>query len=1248
MGNEYNVIEAGSIICACGGKVTLSSSVPNLKIAGAKPLYLKDILGAAVACPRSKNPCTKVASISTAGTEVNVSATGLTYLLRTDGFTTDKGRAVILNSPGQNTSKIASIPSLENQDTQPEEWIPVEQNFDPEKIKKKTFKLYLLRKFQEVYKPLRATREFRSTSDTIGLNEVQEDFETIHSHTLAFVYVVENGKFTEYKIFNNGTLNAPKLKEISYQNTKTKEIKDHILLDGDKLYDVYYSNYTLTNLKDIKKLPKIDVDPANLSKQRGIYLKDIDSLNLYEIDKKQINAQVPKNKEKIPDNIVVYLDDIIGEIEDLYYGYSSNYNLAYTHNKAIFEEIKRSNSYSYTVANLVDYFYVSEFENKRYKDNLYTLRDCYKKFVELLFFNKELYNYLLSFKDIENIVHKDTNKRAFSYHKVLKNYWQSFFEYEFLYYAGQSTGLMNKLFYNKEFILVNGSKSFYNTNKSTKNLMDFTGSADYTLVKKDATEVLAHIIFCIFFLKDFEDDLYKHVDKAKIVHIKNEFLIAFRKIVPLPSIGRGKISDVQSVVENQTFYNATVHKDESSKKEKNFIQKAFSSDSKNNEFLNDFNQIDNLHIKKSFKYDEKIVFKSKLPYMQDNIEYYKEEGVTSPNKILPTIQKKLESDQLKELLSIYQNCTIDEFEYVVSSMNIMLSLCGNKIQLDEELKINGIFINDKISFLYDFTDDLVERKTKLSDTKKELLIKEYQVSQHFDEYLFQQILNQLLFKTTKKDKAKAFLDKYSKLCYSDSKDDANPTKEENKGTKEEEPLDVDQNIQTMQEQIFGSLKFISGVTGKLDKVLGEYLKDIERLEKEGKVIISKSRALQIGLAFKSYALFIAIANIKEYIYDNEDKDMQSTISLVKDISSVNSAIIGILQNEKFENLAQKFLDMVNDKSKGKLNIKVNFSNSKFLSGVAKGAGAVSAYAVIIISILDAIKYKKNEDYDALNATVGMITINIVALFVTSGIPLAIFVAITSIAYAIAMHYLVDSAFEAYLKKSLFYKSRYLVGKNQRNHSIYADGYPSKYLLESTNKNPELKKINSNGFKNPKEIFNFIGKNYKTNEIYFDTALNNELSFFICAMYGYKLEKTDLKTDQIIRRINGVQTNFRSHYGIKIPSIIANDDEFKLYFSPYGDEYMQFIGDLIQVGDNYLFNLFPEDTTYYNLSTLNNNLKTTNQISYIIIKSSLIDFKYKIELGDLSKILPYSDIYIDSLEQISFEPNDEQLIQGNNQ
>ncbi len=131
MGNEYNVIEEGIIQCACGGKVTLTSTVQVERIAGKKPLYLKDIIGAPVACPRSKNPCSVVSSVSNAGTEINVSASGKTYLLRTCGFKTDKGRAVVLVFPGQTTSKIASIPVYENIDVEPDK--PLESILREEK-----------------------------------------------------------------------------------------------------------------------------------------------------------------------------------------------------------------------------------------------------------------------------------------------------------------------------------------------------------------------------------------------------------------------------------------------------------------------------------------------------------------------------------------------------------------------------------------------------------------------------------------------------------------------------------------------------------------------------------------------------------------------------------------------------------------------------------------------------------------------------------------------------------------------------------------------------------------------------------------------------------------------------------------------------------------------------------------------------------------------------------------------------------
>ncbi|QDF27566.1 ligand-binding sensor domain-containing protein [Halarcobacter anaerophilus] len=1254
MGNEYNVIEEAVITCACGGKVTLTSTVPNLKIAGKKPLYLKDILGAPVSCPRSINPCTKVASISTAGTEVNVSATGLTYLLRTDGFKTDKGRAVILKNPGQGTSKISSIPSLENQDVVAEEKALKEENIKIEEEVKTKYELYLLRKSGEVYKPIRPSRAFRKADETYVNNQKESDFDNIYSHTLAFVYLVKNNEYIEYKIYNSGGVNAERVKDIYYHDTKNEVLRKFIPLEEDTSYKVYYSNFQLKSLTDIQKLPKLEINPKTLGKKNGIYIKDIDSIDKNEIEQKLLNAQTPKNGEKDSNIIVGFLEDIIGEIEDLYEEYYTNYKLAFSHNKKIFDDIKEKNSYAYTIANIVDYFYVSSSESKEYRDNLSILKNCYSKFVEMIFFEKRLYNYVLDLKDIENIVHKDTNKKAFSFYKMLENYKKNFFSFTYLFPSKRDTVGNSAFRYTNEYIrsipymknrsthskFIMYQNLFYHVdqNQDTKPLMKFTGNDDYTLVKKDAKQVLAHIVFCLFFLDDFEEDLKNLIDYSKVIQIRDEFLIAYRKITPLPKIGKSNISNINELIEKQEFYNQTVLKQNAAQQEnKNFIQKLFSSSEKNNSFLEDYKQLDNHHIMKSFDYFYKVSFKSNLLYTPNDIQYYQEQAVTSPKNILKTIKTKFQKGDLEELLLKYQSCSIDKFEYVVGSMNIIYSLCSTKIDLDEEIEVNGIFASEDIQYLLTFTDDIVDKRIKLEDADKELLLGEYQISEYFDEYLIKQLLNELLFlksNDTAKAKAQSFFNKYQNLA-------KKAMSEENEKI---EPLDLDKDIKKLEKEFYSGLKFISGVTDQIDKSLDKFLENINQYSEYGDKLISKSRALQLGLAFKGYSSMMAIASMKEYIYDNTNKDIKSTIGFVNDFAGLNSALIGIMQNKEFGNIAQTFLDKIY-KNQANKNIIKNLANNEFLAGAGKSFAKVSAYAVIIINALDAIKYKKNEDYDALTATVGMVTLNIVALFVTSGTPLVVFVSLSSIAYAIVMLKLEDSAFESYLKRSLFYKDNiYLKSKDKK-----INGFPAKYLLETTNRKEELESINSEGFTSAKKIIDFIGENYETNELYFDTALKNELSFLKSSLYGYKLDKERIKSYQKVKTVNGYEINFYVYEGLKIPKIIADDKEFKLFFSPYKDEYLE-INKTVLIDNNGVFNFFPEENSYFLLNSFTNKIKRENHSSYIIVTSSLIDLKYKVEFKDLNKIatsniVPKMDcaIEIASLEQISFEPNDEQLI-----
>ncbi|QKF81476.1 hypothetical protein [Halarcobacter ebronensis] len=371
---------------------------------------------------------------------------------------------------------------------------------------------------------------------------------------------------------------------------------------------------------------------------------------------------------------------------------------------------------------------------------------------------------------------------------------------------------------------------------------------------------------------------------------------------------------------------------------------------------------------------------------------------------------------------------------------------------------------------------------------------------------------------------------------------------------------------------------------------------------------------------------ISINPMKEYIYDNTNKDIKSTIGFINDFAGLNSALVGIIQNKEFENMAQAFLNKMHKGLSGKEVIKINLANNEFLTATGKSFAKVSAYAVIIMSILDAIKYEKNEDYDALTATVGMITLNIVALFVTSGTPLVVFVSLSSIAYAIVMLKLEDSAFESYLKRSLFYKDTiYLESKDKK-----INGFSAKYLLETTNRKEELKAINSEGFTSAKKITNFIGENYKTNELYFDTALNNELSFLKASIYGYKLELLDRRKGKKLKNIYGNDVQLWQNTFVKIPKVIYDSENVKFIFVENDSYNIIEKSTLFDEKDYYVYDLYNQNFSYLEDFEFINKQKTS-----IIVISPQVELKYEF-------MYDYREIeYLDAInfKQVSFTIKD---------
>jgi hypothetical protein len=204
-------------------------------------------------------------------------------------------------------------------------------------------------------------------------------------------------------------------------------------------------------------------------------------------------------------------------------------------------------------------------------------------------------------------------------------------------------------------------------------------------------------------------------------------------------------------------------------------------------------------------------------------------------------------------------------------------------------------------------------------------------------------------------------------------------------------------------------------------------------------------------------------------------------------------------------------------------------------------------------------------------------------------------------------------------------------------------FSAKYLLETTNKNPNLQSINSEGFTSAKKIIDFIGQNYKTNELYFDTALENEISFFKTAIYGITLQKVDYKITNKRTVIAGIERGFNVEHALGIPKSIVDDKQFKFFFAPYkGSKYLE-IDNLEKINDQAIFNLFPNEALYYQDRQFGQSAHSTNFKVYVIVLSSLVNAKYEIELD--RGVSENYIMKISNIEQISFTPEDKQFIEG---
>ena len=1213
--------------CAHGGKLVPkgTSSTPGVVCAGVPIVNIQDLPGTPIkGCPK-KSPCTKVANFSSACAEMNNKSAGVNLALDLIGVKSNKGAAITLSFNGQTVAGAQSYPDLENVVINEEEPQELELIKAKNLIKKEKYALYFLRKSEEEYKPLRPTRAFRKEDEGfLSKNDILDIKDNIYVHTYAYIYIKQNTDIKEYKVLSKGCIYNEKVSEIYFENTKTKIKYNYIPIYEDDNIDISYSSIALKDENDIKKLKRLSLNPKKLDENKSFYFKDIKGIDKQNLTKEDLQIQKKfevKKEKKL--NILCILEDILGEIEDMYERYYTNFKLAYAHNHSLIEDIKKQNQYTYTITNIIDYFHLSNKEKTHYKQAILELKKIYNQLVKLLLTDFDLVQYLAKYKDISKIIDKDKNKVAQSYFHQIQFLKKDFFIKEFkneekeeslkqAFYSKTNFRTNNKFpkkyIYLTSYVKQVNKRYISNMHKQGIQAFEFNSSNDdYTKIKDNASYVLAHVLFSLFYSQEFEEDLKQMQVYSKINSLRNSFLLKLRALAPKPNIDEKSIEDIQEIVKNQEIYNDIINKEENLK----------------DKFLEEYENLDYIKKLKSFEQKtDKIKFKSKYIYYEDE-SYYKSH-LEKPKDIIKKIEKKLQDEKLKELLKIYENIKVEnKLSYVVSCMNIVYLLSAPRVNLDEETNKNSFF-NEKLNHIYEFVEHLTKEKIALNDQEKESLRFEYKISEAYSLMQMRLILNDILFSNSKK-KALKFIEKFKVAVKSNTKTDINYKYIHNQS----------QNIKSKEKQYYEALKNIEGISSNIDKILDEIQgKEVRQYS------ISQKTVVYLSSGLKTYSTLIAMASATNYLFLEDNKNIKSHIGFVKDLTDI-SLNLG-LAISKYPNKPLQVLEYFLKTDTVK---EISLASKRVLSYIQRNiASKVAIISILITAAYEIINLYSKEDYNALALTTLLSGVSIALFLSQAFLPAVVLTAVMSIIAGLILDEIIDSDVDLYLKKSLLYKNiNFSIWKNIKNEE-QDKKYQAPYLFEITNKNKELKTIADDGFNNIKKLIEFIGKNYKTNEDYFDTALRNELSFFKAALFGYKLQITKFQSQQKVRTVRGIETNFYVQKALKIPKVLVEDKEFKLYFSPYKDEYLEFsLAHLIQEQDYYIFNFFPKENPYFFLNHFTNTIKRENISSYIVIINSQAQLKYEVEFRDNDKT--GSNFYIDIafLKQISFNTEDKQLI-----
>lgn len=1109
------VVEDGVIQCEHGGKVVLTSSEAVHVIGGKKPLHDIDLMGAPIqGCPYhapAGGNCTSVASITSAVTEENVSAGGLKYLLRTDGCKTDKGAALVLVDPGQTNSTVpskseggtGSITQKELEDAK----VDTKEN-----IKKEKYRIHPLRKSNGKLRALRGARDFKVHKNFYVTNDYTH--EKVITKTDAYLYVTHDDKTMEYKVINRGDSSNPVIQKVQFKDEEGA-IRKHIPFYKDEgTMEIIYSNIRL-NEDDRKHFtPSI----ITIGSKKNAYVqhhKNYSKTVKHEekaIKKIFISQSEAKKLNKTYLNIVIPLDDPIGEVEDLYEEMETSFYTAYAHNLPFIKKVKERNAYAYSVANFVDNLYLDGKEREENKALHQKLQDAYYTLVQGV--KEDFLAYITQTCHSRGFTWNIQDKRsqlvrlngfieydvALSYIEEVKYCASSllipidkylvFRDYKNDFEGDRTTHL------NEHCCIDPKTDDYYCLGNSVINHetgKKYDLNRNYSKYRDNSIDMMALTVFSLFFSGKHDDAV--NAKNAKYKEAAASFHYTLKNMQNHPEFNEDTQDDINDKLKGHEYKNLFKN------------GKAEAKDS----FIADYEDLDVTSKFCAFSWKKKRTehlkkFKTLIPG-NESFEFYYQKAKSSPIELSDQLYTKLKDAKLKDLLAKYIQITEKDksLETTDLLLNMAYSISASRTKFDLEATQTSAFNTG--SAFGEFVEKLSLKLQGLEASTHEALyekdiFKLYHNNLHalITHALIQGEFNAPGF-ASRKDNANKLL---AKVAPDVDKKYQEDIKDLNDGS-----LADDLKIKIEHEQLFEKLKALDGITSKihgaednlqaLDDDMGvDDGKGVRTWEQK----VRKSKPYKTSIAgLKGLSFFITLFTTGEALKTFKKGDLKALLDVSTGINQISKT------------LATTAIKPLSQTGTARQMVNVLFADE------ALPQKAISKLAVpaIVVGSFYEIQALDDEDYDAMIAVTAKAAIFIAIAVLASGTWVAIGIglaigAIVETLWYFYSKYLIDSRVEILIEQSLYYqgtkRTPYILESLSTGNTTY--------IFNDKEDTPIKEITNLGGLKATRD---FIYNNYADRAQEFQTALSHEFNSIHAALQGVQVKKyvEDLREQRYMQK-----------------------------------------------------------------------------------------------------------------------------------